>query len=122
MQLVMNATWPIDVSAASDEFFATELGPDIYALAVAYAPEKTGELRKSIEFHLSGHTLIVAAHAPYAAWVELGTKPHPIDAKGPYSLHNAETGQYFGPHVNHPGTRPQPYLRRALLTVGAMAA
>ncbi len=117
----MNPDWLAQVYAATDQLFLSRLGPEISTSAVAYAPKKTGELAKSIEFHLWVHSLIVAAHAPYAAWVELGTRPHAIDAHGPYSLHNAETGQYFGPHVNHPGTRPEPYLRPALYTVRSAA-
>jgi hypothetical protein len=117
----MNMNWPVPVYEGTDRLFLTVLGPEISVSAIAYAPKKTGELARSIEFHLAGHSLIVAAHAPYAAYVELGTKPHAIDAHGPYSLHNAETGQYFGPHVNHPGTKPEPYLRPALYQVRAAA-
>ena len=113
----MNVDWPVPVYAGTDQLFLTVLGPEISISAIAYAPKKTGELAKSIEFHLAVHSLIIAAHAPYAAYVECGTRPHPIDAHGPYSLHNAETGQYFGPHVNHPGTKPKPYLRPALYAV-----
>ena len=117
----MNATWPAYVSEATDELFATVLGPEISVSAIAYAPKRTGELARSIEFHMTGHSLIVAAHAPYAAYVEMGTRPHPINAHGDYSLHNAGTGQYFGPHVNHPGTKPEPYLRPALYQVRGAA-
>ena len=105
-----------------------DLGVRIEADAVRYAPlgvstpptrrwppHEAGELKASIEHHLDGpKTLIVEAHAPYAAYVELGTSPHSIDAHGPWSLHNAVTGQYFGPHVNHPGQAPESYLRAAL--------
>ena len=64
-----------------------DLGPRIKDDAVRYAPlgvstpatrrwppHEAGELKASIEDHLEGpRTLIVAAHAPYAAYVELGT-------------------------------------------------
>lgn len=46
-------------------------------------------------------------------YLEKGTKAHKIDALGPYSLSNMGTG-YFGPHVNHPGARPYPYLMESL--------
>jgi hypothetical protein len=52
--------------------------------------------------------------APIGLFVEVGTKPHVIEAKGDYSLHNSGTGQYFGKKVSHPGTDPQPHLRPAL--------
>lgn len=42
--------------------------------------------------------------------VERGTGPHPIDSHGPWPLRNRRTGQVFGRHVNHPGTRPQPFI------------
>jgi len=43
-----------------------------------------------------------------------GTDPHPIDALGPYSLHNAQTDEYFGPHVEHPGTDPNNFPVEAM--------
>jgi hypothetical protein len=46
-------------------------------------------------------------------FLEKGTRPHPIDSYGPWSLSNYGTG-YFGYHVNHPGTRPYPFLTTAL--------
>jgi hypothetical protein len=52
--------------------------------------------------------------APYGLFVEVGTQPHVIRSHGPYPLRNRRTGQVFGPIVNHPGTRAQPYLRPAL--------
>lgn len=52
--------------------------------------------------------------APYALFVEIGTRPHIIRSKGPYPLRNRQTGQVFGRQVNHPGTPASPYLRPAL--------
>lgn len=48
-----------------------------------------------------------------AIFLEKGTKRHDIDALGPWSLSNAATG-YFGPHVDHPGMRPYPFLMESL--------
>lgn len=110
----MAEDWEEQVLAAWDGFASAQLGPAIRDDAKRYAPARTGELRESIEHHLEGHTLVVKAHAPYAAYVELGTRPHLITSHGPYSLHNAETGEYFGREVHHPGTHPEPYLRPAL--------
>jgi hypothetical protein len=109
--------WEAQVLAAWDKFAAERLGPDIERDAKRYAPVRTGRLRESIEHHLEGHVLVVEAHAPYAAFVELGTRPHLITSHGPWSLRNAGTGQYFGRVVHHPGTRPEPYLRPALYQV-----
>ena len=51
---------------------------------------------------------------PYALIVELGSRAHVIESKGPYPLRNRATGQVFGRRVLHPGTPAQPYLRPAL--------
>lgn len=128
--MVPQAEYEDDLLAALDALFEDKLGPDIEADARRYCPvgpswgddeahprtpaHEGGELRDSIEHHMEGHDLIVAAHAPYALFVELGTSAHPIDAHGPWSLWSPVSGQYFGSHVNHPGTKPDPFLRRAL--------
>lgn len=129
----MEPGWEQQVLARWDEYAFGYLGPRIRDDAKRYAPVSApyfvidfrrhprtrpvnvpGELRGSIGRYMSGHTLYVVAAAPYAAYVELGTSPHPIDAHGPWSLWNPRTGVYFGPHVDHPGTHPEPYLRPAL--------
>ncbi len=51
--------------------------------------------------------------APYGLFVEVGTVAHPIVSKGPWPLRDRR-GNVFGRRVQHPGTRPQPYLRPAL--------
>ena len=122
--------WEEKIAAAMDKLFEEKLGPDIEADARRYAPvgpswgfdpkhprtpaHQGGELKESIGHHLDGHTLVIDAKAPYAAFVELGTRPHPIDAHGPWSLWSPVSGEYFGSHVHHPGTRPEPFLRVAL--------
>lgn len=60
----------------------------------------------------------LVAEAPHAAYVVRGTRPHIIRAKGPYSLHNRKTGQFFGPVVRHPGTKPNDFISRALKQAG----
>ena len=110
------------------KYFEDDLGPRIRDDAVRYAPlgvstpptrrwppHEAGELKASIGHHLEGpRTLIVDATAPYAYVVETGASPRPINAKGPWSLHNAVTDQYFGPHVNWPGFAGRHFLRAAL--------
>ena len=115
----IDGEWEPHVREAMHGLFRDRLGPDISRDAARYCPERTGALKDSIEHHLEGDDLIVSATGgadgrTYAAYVELGTTPHIIRAHGPYSLHNRETGQYFGPVVHHPGTKPQPFLRPAL--------
>jgi hypothetical protein len=53
---------------------------------------------------------------PYAAAMEVGAKPHVINAIAATVLANKDTGQVFGPTVNHPGNAPRPYLRPPLKT------
>jgi hypothetical protein len=137
--------WRLPVQSAMDKLFEERLGPDITADAIRYAPvgpstpgpppREGGELRDSISFRLDGHRLIVEASAPYAAYVELGTRPHIIRPHprvrggwtGPYtgrpgvgqhSLHWSEGGMdFFAWLVHHPGTRAEPFLRPALYKV-----
>lgn len=45
--------------------------------------------------------------------IEKGTPPHAIDSLGPWPLRNPDTGQVFGPHVDHPGTSPHPFIAPA---------
>jgi hypothetical protein len=125
--VVMDPDFLAKVEAAGLTFMDKRLGPSIADDARAYAPigvstpptrrvppHEAGELKASIEHHMEGADLIVEAHAPYAAWVELGTFPHGITAHGDWSLHNAVTNQYFGRHVHHPGNTPRPFLRPSL--------
>jgi hypothetical protein len=138
--------WEPEIVAAMDKLFAERLGPAIAADARRYAPlgpstpgpppRTGGELRESIEDHMEGHNLVIEAHAPYAAYVELGTRPHIIRPHprvrggwtGPYtgkpgvgqhSMHWVGGGgeDIFAWLVHHPGTRPEPYLRTALMRV-----
>lgn len=46
--------------------------------------------------------------------VEYGTDPHVIRVRTAKVLHNAETGEFFGKEVHHPGTPAQPFMRPAL--------
>src|ERR1700733_3276861 len=116
--------------SAMAKLFDEKLGPDITADAQRYAPvgpsrgydpahsrtppHEGGELKESISYHVNDDgVLVVRADAPYAAYVETGTHPHPITAHGPWSLWSPEEG-YLGHEVNHPGTKPQPFLRKAI--------
>lgn len=118
-RIEVSGDWEEPVHEGLVQLFEERLGPAIAGDAHRYCPKRTGALADSIEHHLDEHgDLIVSASGDgeheYAAYVELGTEPHIIRAHGPYSLHNRETGQYFGPVVHHPGTRPRPFLRPAL--------
>lgn len=94
-------------------------------------PRKTGNLGRSIR--LTRYTTteaLVTAGANYAAYVELGTKPHEITPRAKKALRWAATaagrrltgsprvaaqrgqlgGVVFAKRVHHPGTKAQPYL------------
>jgi hypothetical protein len=96
MRFTMDPGWQGNVLAGTDALFLTQLGPEIWADARALCPVfggqnstatadslaaagddyEPGSLLDSIEFHLSGHTLIVSATGSedrgYAVWVECG--------------------------------------------------
>lgn len=73
-----------------------EIGSEVAADASRYAPRQTGRLARSIDHEVTGDTVRVTAHAPYAAYVEEG---HRIVAWG---------------HQTNKIEPPQPYLRPAL--------
>jgi HK97 gp10 family phage protein len=79
------------------------------------APYQGGTLRQSIRGSKTGPLsgkVEVGVH--YGGYVELGTKPHTIRSHGAYPLRNVRTGQVFGRVVRHPGTSPNPFLKRGV--------
>ena len=111
--VVMTPGWELQlerhVAVAMDK-----LADDIAADARRFAPVDTGHLRSSIRVHKIGPTSRrIHAHADYAAWVELGTRPHIIRPNVKKALH-WPTARHPVKVVHHPGTRAQPYLRAAL--------
>jgi HK97 gp10 family phage protein len=56
----------------------------------------------------------VISNAKYSAYVEAGTRPHPIAIVNKKVLANRRTGQFFGKLVQHPGTRANPFMMRAI--------
>jgi HK97 gp10 family phage protein len=83
--------------------------------AIANVPVQSGELRKSLKIgtRVRGGTVTAAVKTKvfYAKFVEFGTKAHFITArkKGWLSF-----GGIFAKSVQHPGSRPRPFLRPAL--------
>lgn len=75
----------------------------------------SGDLVETIGTRYPGGLVgVVVVGTAYWADVEYGSRPHIIRSHGDYSLHNAETGEYFGRVVHHPGTPEQPFMRPAL--------
>jgi hypothetical protein len=50
----------------------------------------------------------------YAKYVQFGTASHVIRAVKARILANAKTEQVFGPTVNHPGTKANPFMERII--------
>lgn len=96
------------------------LGEEVATDARGNAPVDTGLLKSSVSADAFvpgsgfGGRIRIYARTPYAAMVELGTRPHIIRALNARVLANARTGQVFGPLVHHPGTKANPFLRAAL--------
>lgn len=95
---------------------------------------KTGNLGRSIHAEPpSAASVTVRASAKYAAYVELGTRPHEITPNAKKALRFAASASgrrlsgsprkgadvVFAKRVHHPGTRPQPYLLPAARKVVA---
>lgn len=93
---------------------------EIEIVAKANAPMKTGALRASIRSTVIpvGVGLVgeVSANTAYALFVHEGTAPHPIDGN-PILRFPTNGMVVFTPHVDHPGTRANPFLRDALVFV-----
>ena len=91
------------------------------------APVRTGNLRRTI--HVASATAtsaVTVASANYAAAVEFGTAPHVIRPRRRKALRfNVGGSVVFAKKVNHPGTRPQPFMlpgaKQALDEVGIKA-
>jgi len=84
------------------------------------APKRTGEFASKIAYRtfVSGDTdeLRVYTQQPLGKWILEGTRPHVIRAKNAPILrfywHKVGRVVYFK-SVNHPGTKPNPFMSRA---------
>lgn len=105
-----------------DAWFTVHVGAQVKAVTeevaldcIAHCPIGFGDLVESIHTRYPGKLRgIVIVGTDHWADVEYGTAPHWINSHGTWSLHNPETGQYFGRRVWHPGTHSQPFMRTAL--------
>jgi hypothetical protein len=92
---------------------------------------KTGNLRQSLGVKVSGGMVTIGPNinqAPYAGYVEFGTKPHVIRPKKPGGVlvFTINGQKVITRKVNHPGTQPNPYVQPAFEawvdSLGTMAA
>lgn len=87
-----------------------------YYEAFYTAPWKTGKLARSIIIETEDGEAKLQALAPYAKFVVEGTRPHEIHPAGANVLvFNAKSGDLvFTRLVWHPGTKPNPFIQRAV--------
>ena len=80
------------------------------------APWRTGKLARSIVTEIEDGEAKIQALAPYAKFVVEGTRPHKIHPAGANVLvFKAKSGSLvFTRLVRHPGTKPNPFLQRAV--------
>lgn len=88
------------------------------------APVDTGRMAQAIKedpivsegpFRVIGG---VTSHAPYSAFVHQGTRPHVIRPRNAAALRfQMGNRTVFASSVNHPGTRPRPFLTNAVARV-----
>lgn len=74
-----------------------------------------GNLRQMLRgFMVNRLSGIVESGALYSVYVHEGTRPHIIVPVNKKVLANKRTGEFFGKKVNHPGTKANPYMVRAV--------
>lgn len=110
--------------------WADTAGPIVRTALKAESPvgkgPRAGRMRDSIRYHrrTSGSSIqmVFNAYTPYAKYVISGTKAHEIYPVAARYLHFKGRGGgdvFVGPrgsgaHVNHPGTKANPFNRRAM--------
>jgi HK97 gp10 family phage protein len=89
---------------------------DIAYVAAFYgAPWKTGKLAGSIVKDVGDGEATIQALAPYAMYVVKGTAPHEIRPMNASVLaFESGGGMVFTRLVRHPGTKPNPFMQRAV--------
>jgi HK97 gp10 family phage protein len=112
--------------------WANEMGPIVEAELRAEAPvgkgTGSGRLRDSIKFRrasgLSSIALEFGSDVPYASYVENGTAPHVILPRNARRLRFVARGGdlVYSAMVNHPGTKPNPFARNAMMRLSPLIA
>lgn len=91
------------------------------AQKVGQFKDRTGRLRSGIVARFvrgseSSVTWQILSRAPYSKFVEQGTRPHVILPRNAKALRFVINGQViFAKKVNHPGSRPYPFMGPALM-------
>ena len=89
-----------------------------YAKTSTLYKSHTYGLRSSItwgaQLGTSQASAVMRASAPYAGFVEFGTRPHAIEARRKSTLRFVQNGAVrFARIVHHPGTKPRPFMAQA---------
>lgn len=101
----------------------TEVSPAVLTEIRRRSPvsptENGGRLRDSISVSRRGRAGGIEARftssVSYAKFVQDGTEPHVIEPRQALALHWTKNGSsVFASRVNHPGTRPNPFVRQAI--------
>ncbi len=86
-----------------------------WAAAFYGAPVKTGYLASTVYKQLSDGEGIIGVGASYGKFVVEGTAPHEIQsANGGVLAFMVAGKQVFTPIVHHPGTKPNPFIQKAV--------
>jgi len=92
-----------------------ELTRELFDIIYSAAPERTGFLRRSMSYSVTDRGAEISAEAPYAGFVEFGTRPHMIFPRRATALRFEKDGRViFAKYVRHPGTKPHPYFRKGI--------
>jgi len=82
-----------------------------------FAPERTGALRRSIRTTWTHNRVMISVDAPYAIYVEEGTRPHIIRPRTSGVLRfEKPSGEivYTKKPVHHPGFKGRKFVERAV--------
>ena len=112
-------------SARTPQALLRSLAVLVVQNAKVAVPRRTGNLARSIQVgQASATSATVVAGASYAAFVELGTRPHEITPAAKSALRFAASAGgarlsgsprkgaavVFAKRVHHPGTKPHPFM------------
>ena len=103
------------------ESFWDGVGFDLHAALVKAAPFKTGFLRNSLNVEKSDENEVTISMVNYGKFVEFGTPPHTIRPREKKALawgRNLGGGkrEFVRKSVEHPGTKPNPFIRTTIFT------
>lgn len=81
-----------------------------------FVPRDTGQLRATMQFSVDSRKIRgkIFPTKDYSIYVHEGTRPHTIRVRNKKVLANKRTGEFFGKQVNHPGTKPNPFLEKMM--------